>query len=160
MADHGCLGEPGGRYGAYDAIGAAGRRQSGHDPHRQFVYMYPNPFRETCWGNSATALRQELGRDLYGEPLAVSLARIHARQAMAEYVVLAPATSHFPIVLPLYTLYVRPILVIPDYGVVWAHEDVAVLRRGAAHEPGLALLRSSAARCPVLARIADGSLLP
>jgi hypothetical protein len=79
---------------------------------------------------------------------------------MAEYVVLAPATSHFPIVLSLYTLYVRPILVSPDYGVVWAHEDVAVLRRGAAHEPGLALLRSSAARCPVLARIADGSLLP
>lgn len=123
--------------------------------HRTTVYMYPNPFWEACWGNSAAALQQQEGRSLVIGDLAASLGRIQRRRARAEYVLLAPGSRRFPISGGHYRAFVRPILLSPDYGVIWARDNVAVLRCGADHAGGLRRLRSEQANCFQLAALCE-----
>ncbi len=138
-----------------DAPVSAQTAIAGHMAHRHVIYMYPNPFWQVCWGNSALALRQQLGKDLGSEELSQALGRIHAVGDRIEYVLLASGSSKFPMENS-YDLFARPMLFSPDYGVIWAQDDVVVLRHGADHAAGLALLRSESAACRDLVRILEG----
>ena len=120
---------------AQTAIGA-------HLTDRQFLYMLPNPFQESAWGNSRKALLNQLGEDFTPKPTKTLISRIHDSQV--SYIVLGPQDSScFPLSWEDYHHFVRILLNDPDYGVIWAKE-IIILKRGANHAQGMRLLRNAA----------------
>ncbi len=112
-----------------------------HATHRRHIYMFPNPFQEICWGNSALALSQELGDEispLRAQPLLSSIANSDVR-----FVLLCPESTHWPLTDADYSYFARMLVESPNYGVVWIRNTVVVLRRGADHKKGQQLLRNA-----------------
>jgi uncharacterized membrane protein len=119
---------------AQTAIGA-------HLTDRQYMYMLPNPFQESAWGNSRKALLNQLGEDFTPKPTKTLISRI--RNSHVDFIILGPQdSSFFPLSWADYHLFVRILLTDPDYGVIWAKE-IIILKRGANHTQGMQLLRNS-----------------
>ncbi len=109
-----------------------------HIDHRRLIYLFPNPFYQVACGDSVSALKQQVGLDY---------PPYHPRQvanaidnSTIEYVVLQPRGCIFPMLQknlwPLLVVMLRS----PNYGVIAIRGDTILLRRGADHKGGLALL--------------------
>ncbi|MCL5283449.1 MAG: DUF2079 domain-containing protein [Armatimonadetes bacterium] len=121
--------------------GASVSAQSGlipHIDHRRLIYLFPSPFYRVAYGDSVQALKQQVGMDY---------PPYHPRQvanaidnSTIEYVVLQPRGCIFPMM----QNNLRPLLVLvfrsPNYGIIAIRGDTILLRRGADHRAGLALL--------------------
>lgn len=110
-----------------------------HLDHRLHIYTFPNPFYRVAWGNSAAALEQEDGKD-YSPCPPKQLLRAIATSPV-QYVMLLTSGSIFPLTPPdRYCYFAVAVLRSPDYGVVDGGYGAILLRRGADHRRGLALL--------------------
>lgn len=119
---------------AQTAIGA-------HLTDRRRIYMLPNPFQQSAWGNSRKALLNQLEEDF--TPRSTQILRKRIRNSQVDYIVLGPQTSScFPLSWGDYHFFVHLLITDPNYGAIWT-DKIIILKRGANHAKGLQMLRDT-----------------
>ncbi len=112
-----------------------------HIAHRRALYMFPNPFQETCWGNSAKALVQETGYQ--NDPIPVEQFARSIAMHHVDYVLLCPELTCWPLDDSEYFPCARGMLMDPHYGVIWTQGGMILLARNADRQSGLQRLQHS-----------------
>ncbi len=128
-----------------------------HLAHRQFVYLFPNPFQRAGYGPSVATLKQLDGR-LWVRPVKTTTLHKRMREKPVDYIVLkAGRHNTWPLKPEYYEGTAIGVLTCRDYGVVAVKGDIVVSKRGANFELGLTKLRVSIARLVSEREVSQGS---
>ncbi|MCL4358276.1 DUF2079 domain-containing protein [Patescibacteria group bacterium] len=109
-----------------------------HLTHRRKIYLFPNPFYQTAYGNSVQVLRQQLGFG-YSPISAKELDQTFARSTI-EYIALVQIGPTFPLLKNDYQCLVLAALKSKNYGIDAINSSAIILKRGANYQNGLKIL--------------------